>query len=211
MQLNKKSLSDQIGKEIRNRIINVEIEQGEKINVTNLENEFEVSRAPVREALQSLVDEGLIEVRPRVGYFAVELTPNQVKDICEMRKLFERHALQKSLNRVPKEKLRNIQDQSLELKRKDYPDDVMREIFDETDEKLHGSIIDYSKNEFLKQFTEKIHNLVALTRHLNERIEAALDEHIALVKAILKRDKEEAASKLEEHLDNAEKEIIKNY
>ncbi len=211
MKLNKESLSDQIGEEIRKRIINVEIDQGEKINVTELEDEFDVSRAPVREALQSLVDEGLVEVKPRVGYFAVELSPNQVKDISEMRRLLEEHALKKSINRMPREKIEKIKDQSLELKRNDYQNDVLRKIFDETDEKLHSMIIEYSKNEFLKQFAGRIHNLVALTRHLNERMEAALEEHIDLLRAILNKDKEKAVSKLEVHLNNVEEEIIENY
>ena len=77
VQLNKESLAGQIRKELRKRIVNLEIKQGEKINVTELEEEFGVSRAPVREALQSLADQGLVEVKPRGGYFAVQLTQNR--------------------------------------------------------------------------------------------------------------------------------------
>lgn len=210
MELNKESLSTQIQREIRNRIINVEISQGEKINVNELEEEFGVSRAPVREALKSLTNEGLVEVKPRVGYFAVKLTEKQVKEICEVRKLLEKYALEKSLNNIPHKKAKSLLDKSKKLKRNGHSDEALRIMFDETDEELHGIIIERAGNEILKDFTEKIHNLIGLTRHLNQRIYAAIDEHIALLEAILNGKEKEAKKALTEHLENVELEIIES-
>ena len=208
MKLNKKSLADQISKEIKDRIINVEIEQGEKINVSALEKEFGVSRAPVREALQSLVDKGLVEVKPRVGYFAIDLSSKQIKDLCELRKLLETYSLKESIEHVEKSKLNYLFQETVELQKNNLPHDELRKKFDETDEKLHKTIIINSKNEFLKDFTERIHNLIALTRHLNERIEEAIEEHIFILRAMKERDKENATEALNVHLDKVEKEIL---
>lgn len=209
MQLNKESLADQIRKELKKRIINVEIEQGEKINVSALEEEFGVSRAPVREALQSLVDQGLVEVKPRVGYFAIDLTSKQIKDLCELRELLEVYALQKSINNIPHSELELLKQETLELKKNHHPQDKLRRKFDDTDEKLHTAIIQNSQNEFLKSFTKRIHNLIALTRHLNERIEEAIEEHINLISAMLNENKKKAEIALEEHLENVKKETLK--
>lgn len=209
MQLNKESLADQIRKELKNRIINVEIEQGEKINVSSLEEEFGVSRAPVREALQSLVDQGLVEVKPRVGYFAIDLTPKQIKDLCELRELLEVYALKESLHNIPSSELELLKQETLELKKNHHSQDELRRKFDNTDEKLHTAIIQNSQNEFLKSFAKRIHNLIALTRHLNERIEEAIEEHINLLRAMLDENRKKAESVLEEHLENVKKETLK--
>jgi len=208
MTLNKKSLADQISKELQERIVNVEIEQGEKINVSALEKEFGVSRAPVREALQRLVDKGLVEVRPRVGYFAIDLSSKQIKDLCELRKLLETYSLKESIEHVEKSKLNYLLQESIDLQQKNHTHDELRKKFDRTDEQLHKAIIDNSQNEFLKDFTERIHNLIALTRHLNERIEEAIDEHIYILRAMKERNKENATEALTVHLDNVEKEIL---
>lgn len=208
MQLNKESLADQISQELQDRIVNVEISQGEKINVVELEEEFGVSRAPVREALQSLVDQGLVEVKPRVGYFAVELTPKQIKDICELRKLLETFALERSISEIKKAKLERLHQESLELKEKNFSKGTERKKFDQADEEIHEMIIENSRNEFLKDFTERIHNLIALTRHLNERIKEANEEHLKIINSILHQDLERAKKNLQEHLDNVEVEII---
>lgn len=210
MQLNKKSLSDQIKSEIRDRIINVDINQGEKIDVPELEKEFDVSRAPVREALQSLVDEGLVEVKSRVGYFAVQLTSKQIRDICELRKLFEIYALKHSINRIPKEKVKKLEQETLKLKEDNFDKDNLRTMFDRTDEELHSLIISSSDNYLLKDFTERIHNLIALTRHLNQRIDEALEEHLLIINAILNNKEEKAKKALVRHLDNVEEEVLNN-
>lgn len=211
MKLDKESLAEQIRKELRDRIVDVEIDQGEKINVAELEEEFGVSRAPVRDALQSLAGQGLVEVKPRVGYFAVELTPKQIKDICEMRKLLESFALSKSIDRVPSNKLKAIREKSLRLKEEDFKYKELRDVFDETDENLHRNIIEKANNELLEDFTERTHNLIGITRHLNERIFVSIEEHLRLIEAILDGDLQKSKVELRRHLDNVEKEILSNH
>ncbi len=210
MVLNKQSLADQIYHEIRDLIINVEVEPGEKIDVSVLEEKYEVSRAPIREALNRLANQGLVEVRPRVGYFAVELLPNQVRDICELRKLFETYALQQSVEEVDKDDLKELLEESLELKHDGLDPKELRFRFDQTDERLHKLIITHADNELLEEFTERIHNLIGLTRHLNERIQEAIDEHVILLRAMINRNSERAKKALSKHLDNVEEEILRS-
>lgn len=211
MQLNKESLTEQISQRIKERIVNVEIEPGEKINLSELEEKFGVSRAPVREALQRMADQGLVKVEPRVGYFAVELTPTQIRNISEMRKLLETFALEKSINKVPEQELKSLMTRTEELLKNDLPQEKLRADFDSTDEELHSMLVDNSGNELLIDFTKRIHNLISLTRHLNERIDLALKEHEEILEFLIKRDQKEAKNALRKHLDNVEEEILANY
>jgi DNA-binding GntR family transcriptional regulator len=63
-QIHRTSLRDQVYQQLRNAIINLELEPGERVNDKVLAEEFGVSRTPVREALKRLEDEGLIVSSP---------------------------------------------------------------------------------------------------------------------------------------------------
>ena len=206
----KKSLADQIQEEIKNRIMNLEIQQGDKIDVPELEEEFGVSRAPIRDALQSLADQGLVKVKPRVGYFAIELTAGQIKDICEMRKVLEEFALTKSIFNIPKPEVEKIREETLRLKENNIPQNQLRDEFDKTDEELHRKIIVKANNEFLVDFTERIHTLIGLTRHLNDRIDVAIEEHLEILDAMLVEDLERARRQLSNHLEQVEREVLED-
>lgn len=54
---------------------------GTRINETDLAEEFGVSRTPLREALFLLAAEGLIESRPRRGFYVSELDPDTARDL----------------------------------------------------------------------------------------------------------------------------------
>jgi len=207
--LSKESLSEQIKKILERRIVNLDINPGEKINLNELEEEFEVSRAPLREALQNLVEKGLVEVKPRVGYFAVHLDTGQIKDICEMRKLLEVYALEKSIDKISRTKLKTLKEKTLKIKKGEIPQEEVRGVFDEIDDQLHELLIFKANNQFLQDFTERLHNLIRLTRHLNERLEAANKEHLQLIRSILDKDLLKSKKILKLHLNNVEKEILK--
>lgn len=59
-------------------------EAGEKISLDALAQELEVSSMPVREALITLSNEGLVELRPRRGFRAKPLTRQDLDDVFEI-------------------------------------------------------------------------------------------------------------------------------
>ncbi len=88
-KLNKHSLADQIVSILRKRIIDQEFKSGEKINISELQSEFSISSAPVREALCLLAQEKIINIIPRVGYFVKKLGYTDIKELFDIRKLFK--------------------------------------------------------------------------------------------------------------------------
>ncbi|OIJ85651.1 GntR family transcriptional regulator [Streptomyces colonosanans] len=62
-----KSLRDQVYEALRERIIEGELEPGRRVVERDLAAEFEVSRIPVREAMQRLEAEGFLTTQPRRG------------------------------------------------------------------------------------------------------------------------------------------------
>lgn len=60
MSVEKSSLKHKIAGEIKKVIFRGELNPGDKVTETNIANELNVSRGPVREAIQMLVMEGLL-------------------------------------------------------------------------------------------------------------------------------------------------------
>lgn len=201
--LNKDSLSDQVYKKLREAILNINLEPGERMPVNELEEDFGVSRAPIREALNRLANQGLVEVEPRVGYFVVDLSMSQIEELYDIRKLFETHALEHSLPSIKDEDLRKIRQETVTLLEEDLSYEKLRSRFDVTDKKLHWElIIGNSGNQYLQKFSKKIYDFVYFTRHLVERIPKALEEHLSIIDSLYNEDCENVKEALSDHIEN---------
>ena len=70
---------------LRDRICLLEYRPGAMLRENEIAAEFSVSRTPVREALQRLSIEGLVEVRNGIGTFVTTLDPTQLREVFELR------------------------------------------------------------------------------------------------------------------------------
>ena len=75
-----KTYSEQISEYIKQAILNGELNPGDKVNEVHLASRLSISRAPVREALQTLVQDGLIVSIPQRGKFIAALTAKEIRD-----------------------------------------------------------------------------------------------------------------------------------
>ena len=69
---------------LRERIVQLKIPFGSKLNVSKLQEEYGVSSTPVREALNRLLNEGLIEFENNVGARVIDITEEDVREIQEI-------------------------------------------------------------------------------------------------------------------------------
>lgn len=74
-------------------IFSGKIKPGERLNESQLSRELQISRAPIREALQQLQEQGLVANRVRRGMFVVALTPDDVQKINSVRIVLEANCL----------------------------------------------------------------------------------------------------------------------
>jgi DNA-binding GntR family transcriptional regulator len=78
------SLVDQVYEKLRERIVQLKIPFGSKLNVSKLQEEYGVSSTPVREALNRLLNEGLIEFENNVGARVIDITADDIRQIQEL-------------------------------------------------------------------------------------------------------------------------------
>ncbi|NYF12457.1 DNA-binding GntR family transcriptional regulator [Pseudoclavibacter sp. JAI123] len=78
-----------IAEHLRERVVDGSYAPGAQMNEARLAGDFQVSRGPVREALQRLVQEGLLESRRNRGVFVRELTDDDAAEIFAAREVLE--------------------------------------------------------------------------------------------------------------------------
>lgn len=79
------TISEQIADRVGIAIVKGEYRGGEHIPEQEIAAQFRVSHGPVREALRALERRGLVEVLPRRGAFAVEISLDSIADVFNIR------------------------------------------------------------------------------------------------------------------------------
>ena len=85
---------------LRNLILTYEIKPNERINEVELAKRFGVSRTPVREALNRLVMERLLQFEPSVGFFRPKISVQEIVDLYELRVLLETEGVRLATHRA---------------------------------------------------------------------------------------------------------------
>ncbi len=153
---------DRIYKAIRERICLLKYTPGTLLNEALLAEEFEVSRTPVRNVLQRLNYEGLLETRNGVGTIVSEVDIKTFKDIYELRMRLaemtgDMSPISPTANAI--EKLKNLRDRVALLI--DGPNDLTA--YACLCNELHELIIDQIGNEALHEITDLLYYRTART------------------------------------------------
>ena len=93
------SLVELVTERLRQDILSGGLAPGDRIVEEQLTRRFGISRAPLREALRLLGQQGLVEHSPRRGVRVVQLSPTDVDELFELRDVLERFALTVAMGR----------------------------------------------------------------------------------------------------------------
>ncbi len=92
--VNRQSTAEMIADRLREAIMRGTLAPGAQLVEADLAAQFDVSRGPVREAMQRLVSEGLLHSIRHRGIFVIELTQDDVIDVYRARTAIEGGALE---------------------------------------------------------------------------------------------------------------------
>ncbi|MFN3225845.1 MAG: GntR family transcriptional regulator [Hyphomicrobiales bacterium] len=167
------------------------------------------SRTPVREAVQRLAAEGLVEVIPRRGTRVLPLQVDDVREIHQIAKALELEASVLLANRsdrdlAPVEKA--VQEMEEALSRED------RDAWAEADLGFHQAIVDGCGNNRLAQLYHGQRVLTDRARyfalHLRPLPVQSAEEHRAMYEAIIARDIETLSRLYQEHWGRTTDELV---
>ena len=88
-----RTLVDGVAAHLREMILKGATPPGQRLNELRLAQEFSLSRSPIREAFRMLAAEGLVAITPRRGAWVRPISVEELRDVFEVRSLFELFAL----------------------------------------------------------------------------------------------------------------------
>lgn len=197
--------SDRVLYEIQRAIVEGTIPAGSKISEPELARRFDVSRAPLREALARLERCHLIERIPNAGARVVTLTPQGLISLYQIREELEGLACRLAAEQMPESEINELAellDQHLSTQRVREGESYYQEAGDLD---FHYRVILGSKNPYLiNMLCDELYYLVRMYRvqmGMNgPRVSRAFDEHKAILTAIANRDGELADLLMRRHI-----------
>ena len=199
------SLKSQIYQLIKKRILDETYPEGQILTERKLADELNVSRTPVRSALQRLQKEGWIQYVPYKGLFVKRMDATDLLHIFQIRTVLEMLAVKLACTRMTSDQLQLLR-LSLEQqagKPGQVPD---YQKFINYDTEFHNIIINASGNMMLRSLVDEIRDKIKRMGinslySRESRIAEAVREHTAVVDALEQKDVDLACAKMEEHLD----------
>ena len=185
---------------LKEMTVNFQIRPGERMNEVALARALDASRTPLREALNRLVAERLIEFRPGKGFYCRALDPKSIFQLYELREIIETAAVRIACRRASDEGIRALRE---ELYRQGlaYKGKTVREVT-QFDEAFHVGIAKLSGNDELVRQLSLINERIRFIRWVDmaSRVQHTKGEHRLLMEAIELRDGECAAEILRAHI-----------
>ncbi|WP_341278570.1 GntR family transcriptional regulator [Paenibacillus sp. FSL H8-0537] len=91
------SISTHVYMKLKKEILAGELQPGARLIVLEIAGQFQISQAPVREALERLKQEGLIIGVPNKGSVVSNITAKEIKDLFVLREMIEGFAVRQSM------------------------------------------------------------------------------------------------------------------
>lgn len=202
----KSAVAQSIYAKLRNMILNFEIQPNSRLTETELATYFNVSRTPVREALQRLETEELIIIRPKQGCFVRAMDLDEFTDYYQIRVSLEILSLETACT--------NMSDEALTALSKVWEtnplsdDEGEAERVARLDETFHLQLAEGGGNRALVKLLGDINNRIRIVRRLDftdkERIRKTYEEHYSILQHLLKRDLQAAKNEMMRHIKKSE-------
>ena len=190
---------------LRANIVNGTLEPGSQLSEVELATSFGVSRGPVREALQRLVQEGLLLSEPHRGVFVPVLTDEDVDDVYLAREALESAAIRSIIAGGSTAAASESLDQFVEQMQKAEASGDW-EAVGNVDLEFHVALVDATGSPRLKRMFSTVISETRLCLGVLTAADARddlVEEHRLISEAIKEGDTEKALAVLKKHFDDA--------
>ena len=174
-------------KSLKEAIVSRSLPPGSQLKESDLVEKLGVSRTPIREALNQLSKDGIVEIYPRRGAFVKNCSKEEVVEILILREVMEGLAARLATNHLSEESI-----QKLESFFAQYKDGSID--YAQADELFHSMIIQACSSTRLVGLINNLKDSLqmldmrAVSFRFPERITESLAEHMEIIKAFRKRN-----------------------
>lgn len=206
-----RNLSEQAYDRIRHDILYGELFPDEKLQIDAISERYGIGAVPVREALNRLSSEGLVDRKSHRGFFVATISIADLEELVKTRIWLETLALEQSMRNADEawEEALVVSYHRLARTHRLLPADAGREISEEWEVRhkaFHLLLLDRCGSSWLLGFCSTLMDQAVRYRNLSMntnpsrlRREGAAAEHQAILDAVLERDTSRACQLLAEH------------
>lgn len=204
------NLSSLVVDYLKDKILFGELKEGERILEVSIAEELDISRAPVREGIKELENQGLVISVPRKGNFVVKLNENDIREIFDIRLLLETSVMEKLINEktLTQEdflKLKNLIEEMEEIaEEKDDNDNHKAVKINEKDMLFHTYIWDKSgskrKVKILSDLYLQLRMAMLIDTRLTGDLSKTAKDHYDVIEFLELGDIEKCREALKNHI-----------
>ncbi len=186
---------------IKEKIITLELAPSAVIDERALMQELGLGRTPIREALQRLAAEGLVNIVPRRGMFVADISITDLQKIFEVRMCLEGFCARLAAQRITEEQIAQMEAMLQELEQ--VQNDDVRALMS-IDERFHALLYQAADNEFLAETLSRLYALSLrlwyLVLYRLGDVREAIEQHQGIADALKAGDGERAAELTKQHI-----------
>jgi DNA-binding GntR family transcriptional regulator len=196
------SVAEQAYQTLRNAILTGEIAQGERIVELQIAKSLGISRAPVREATNRLLQEGLVESKTHFGPSVISMTPEKMRSLYDVRVAIEAVAIRQLARQASPGDIEVleavVQDMRKAATRRSLAGVVDSEL------RFHEVLRERSGNPYVihvgKLLDAQVRLALTIDNMRYDNLRDVADEHLPLIDAIRRGDEQKAEKLLATHI-----------
>jgi len=205
-------LNQKVYRVLKEAIIKGFLEPGTKLLENKIAEKMQVSRTPVREAMQKLVAEGFVKTSPNKKMIVSEVSLADIKEVLQIRGVLEGLAARivaKKINRQEIVELENIVAQmSLHVNKENLSS------YCKVDDEFHDLILNICGNKWIIQIRDNLGSFIYRSRikslSVPGRLKHSLKEHQAIMESLKKHNSAKADRLSQIHMTNTLINILEN-
>jgi len=209
--LRKVSTSDFAYSEIKQQIVTGTLEPKEPIIEEHLATQLEISRTPLREALQRLEIEELVIRQPNGRLKVAPISIKEVKEIFTVRRKLEEIVVAQATEHATDRELSKLANMTEMIERNFHESNLDEMLFYGSE--FHTFIYDLSGNrtavKVLYQLNDHIHRYRRMIpAQTIEKLEKSIEEHERILNCMVARDANGAVQAMSEHIESSLQDVI---
>ena len=196
---------------LKSQIINFTLKPGQKLQDRQLGLQLGVSRTPVREALNRLVQEGFVRQISGRGYFVREITIKEIEDLYEVREALEVLAAQQAIRNINNRQIKKLCEILKSHKKLIQKGESKGRLLEDAD--FHKTITLSSGNQYLYEIINNIFDKIPTFQTIDpltlKRAKTAYQQHREIFNLLKEKDSQRLKRRLRKHISEAKRDAIK--
>jgi GntR family transcriptional regulator of gluconate operon len=189
-ELKQQTLGRTILDTVREAIITGQLKPGQPLVQSQIAGELGVSRAPLREALHKLEEEGLVINVPYKGTIVAPLSKRDIEELRSLRTVIERFAARLAIEQLTDDSLSEVEE--IFSRMKDAADRGDPRAFTLEDLAIHTKICELSGHALLLEvwqiYAARFRRVLSFRAVFNRDLHDVLNMHVPLLEALRNRD-----------------------